>query len=625
MTPVAFIDFETESHCSLKDCGAYRYARDATTHPLLMAWRIGTTGESHLWQRTDKIPDEVYAHIRSGGTVAAWNIEFDRQIWNANWPYVPITVGQSLDVMAMAQAMGLPAGLAACGEALGISSDKQKMADGRALIRKFCVGESAPRQGADWRRFKDYCVQDVAAMVEIYTRLNPLPGSELKNMRLDMHINDNGVPLDTDGIEQAWLRAATVSAELQNRMVEITGYKPTQNVKLCAWLTERGSPCTSLAAGDVVEMLANTRLPDDVREVLKIRQLAAKSSVAKLTKMRAVAINGRAHGVHRYHAATTGRAGGRLIQTQNLPRPTLTQDEIRTQFDKGFKSANLSDISSCIRGMIHANRLVCSDWSNIEGRVAAWAVRENWKVKAFEDFDAGKGPDLYKVAASRIYGCEIADVTKAQRQVGKVSELACQYQGAVGAFQQMAQSYGVDIADDDALEAVQAWREAHPRIVNTWAGLERCATLALTVSGLAFGPFEKVGEHLYMTLPSGRKLCYPYARREIREDKYGRSKLGVTFYGQDTYTRKWGRTHTYGGKLFENFVQATARDILYHTLQKIHAQGHKVIMHVHDEIVVESDTLSLDALNKLLAETPPDWAKGLPLAAEGWCDDRYRK
>lgn len=268
-------------------------------------------------------------------------------------------------------------------------------------------------------------------------------------------------------------------------------------------------------------------------------------------------------------------------------------------------------------------KMVSSDLANIEGRVGAWLAGESWKVQAFKDFDAGKGPDLYIVGAARVLGKDPKDVTPSERQgQGKVPELACLFQGAVGAFHAMAKVYGLDMSDARALEIVKGWRKANPNTVNYWYALERAAVRATETPGLQVEcdklVFRRDGSWLRMRLPSGRFLCYPGVGLEDGK---------LTYMGTNQYSRQWERLHTYGGKLFENACQATARDVMAWNMPEAEKAGFDILMTIHDEIVAETDAtsgLTHETLSRIMSTVPP-WATGLPLAASGWEGQRYRK
>jgi len=626
-----FLDFETASCADLPVVGAYAYAKDPSTKPILLSYRLSESGETRLWTEGHPLPKDLMHAIEFKRTkVAAWNIQFDRWIWNNSvfGEVCKLGIPQCYDVMSQAAVMGLPLSLAKCGDAIGLTEETAKSRRGSLLIKRFCCAPFASRYGDEWDEFKAYCVQDTNVLVTMHQRLDKLTGGELRNLHTDMYVNERGLPIDYPKVLEGLDRAAALNKEAGDRFAVITeGLKPTQVKAIVQWINDIGYTCTSLAKAPLQEMLEDPDLPSTVYEVLTIRRDTAKSSVAKLAKMRDCSVAGRVMGCHQHHAATTGRAGGRLVQTQNLPRPHIQQTAIDQHFAENFENATMADISSCLRGMVSSDRLVCSDWSNIEGRVLPWLAGEQWKLDAFMDFDEGKGEDIYKIAASKLYHWEASEIDPAGRQIGKVVELACGFAGGLGAFSNMASIYGVEVSDDDAQSAISEWRAAHPRVTDLWARLGNRAKLCVQYN-MAMEVNDKLsfrmgGEHLYLRLPNGRELCYPYAKIESVDSNWGKQKA-VTFMGKNTYTQQWGRCSTHGGKLAENVTQATARDILYEAMHKLIIRGHVPVMHVHDEVVIESSRLSLDDLNAMLCE-PPEWANGLPLAAAGWEGARYRK
>ena len=436
-----------------------------------------------------------------------------------------------------------------------------------------------------------------------------------------------------------------------------------------------------LQMGTVEKYLADPAVPEALKELLEVRLQASSTSTKKYqTLINGTSSDGRLRGTLQFNgAARTGRWAGRLFQPQNLPRPTLKQPMI----DAGIEAikAGIADMvtdnvmelaSSAIRGTIIAapytlmslmrrRKLVVADLANIEGRVQAWLANEEWKLQAFRDFDAGIGPDLYKLAYSKSFGVKPEDVTKDQRQVGKVQELALAYAGGVGAFVTFAGAYGIDLdamaakvlplapelvveeADrffewtlrekrslfnltDDAFVACdtlkRVWRYAHPNITDYWKRLQTLVKQALGTRGIEYvdlGLRVKVTKTwLLITLPSGRVACYPAP--QIKDN-------AITYMGIDQFTKKWTRIQTHGGKLFENLVQAIARDVLAHSMPLIEAAGYKIVLTVHDEIIAEtpdSPEFNAEHLSALMS-TLPAWATDMPLAAEGFETYRYRK
>ena len=421
--------------------------------------------------------------------------------------------------------------------------------------------------------------------------------------------------------------------------------------------------------------LNDPALPEVVRELITARLSAGKASVKKYDALQACTCSdGRLRGCLQFMGAVrTGRWTGRLFQPQNLPRGNLSPAEVEegvAALKAGVAPLLYKDVtalvSSCLRAAICApagRKLVVADLSNIEGRVLAWLAGEEWKLEAFRLYDAGKGPDLYKVAYGRAFGIDPADVSKKQRQIGKVMELAMGYQGGVGAFSTFARAYGVDLTEmaqhvrascssaewSAALSAQvrrgggveltpeewaacevikRLWRRAHPAIVRFWSDLEAAARLVLTgIAPVGFAgrvEFRRVASYLVATLPSGRPVCYPAARLPADEDA---GSCAFEYYGQIQATRRWSYIRTYAGKLAENLTQACARDVLASSLPLVEDAGYEVVLSVHDELITEVPDLprySCAELSALMSKCP-QWAPGLPLSAAGFESYRYKK
>ncbi|MGI4846825.1 MAG: hypothetical protein ACRYGK_01615 [Janthinobacterium lividum] len=441
-------------------------------------------------------------------------------------------------------------------------------------------------------------------------------------------------------------------------------------------LAEYGVDLPDMQKATLERRVEDPDLPDGLRTLLAIRLQASTTSTSKYkTLMKSVSRDDRLRGLLQFCGASrTGRWAGRMFQPQNLPRPTLDNDTIDLGVDA--LKADCADLlfenvmqltSSAIRGCIVAPRgkkLVIADLSNIEGRDQAWLANETWKLKAFSDFDAGIGADLYKLAYSKSFGIAPEAVTKDQRQVGKVQELALGYEGGVGAFVTFAAAYGIDL-DQLASQAASAipgavwgqanimldwhrkqgrdpvqslglserawltcesfklaWRDAHQAIASYWKELDAGVRDAIDNPGNTFHcrllKIRRDKSWLRILLPSGRAVCYPSP--QIVDGK-------ITYMGMNQYSRKWCRLQTYGGKIFENVCQAVARDVMAYNMPAIEAAGYQIVLTVHDEIIAEAPDLpefNEDQLSGLLAATPP-WAQGMPLAAAGFQTYRYRK
>jgi len=654
--PVVHCDFETYSEVDLRAAGAYAYAEHASTEILCMAWAIGDQAPQ-LWLPGDPFPPALAERIAAGGHVVAWNAPFERQIWakvavpRLGWP--PLPDDQLYCAAAMAANMGLPRDLATAARALGLPA--QKDAAGHRIMLKLSkprrpsknnpatrwTPESAPE---DFRALYAYCLQDVETERGVHRKLYALSDREREIFLLDQRINDRGVKIDRPLIAAAQRVVDDTLKTLDGNLARVTAgaaAAATQTARLADWVNGRGVMCSGVSAAEIRRMLL-LDLPTDVRAALECRQLAGKSSTAKLEAMLAAAGSGdRIRGSLLYYgAARTGRWSGRLHQPQNYPRGDegvlavldAAVDAIATGM-AGFVEAMVGNpmeaVSTCLRPMMVAadgHDLIAVDFANIEGRVLAWLAGETWKLDAFRAYDAGTGPDLYKVAYSRSLGVPVDTVTKPQRQVGKVIELACGYQGWVGAFQTFAALYGISVADDEAARLAGAWREAHPKVVATWRGLNQAAVRAVLQPGTAhsFGRIAYVasGGWLWCRLPSGRVLAY--CNPSIQPNSRGES--AVWFWGVDSVTKQWVEISGYGGLWTENIVQAISRDLLAEAMLRCEAAGYPLVLTVHDELVAEvpHGFGSVAEMESLAAELPA-WAEGLPVAAAGWRGRRYQK
>lgn len=639
---ILYLDLETFSDVPIAH-GTHRYAERAEV--LLSAFAVDD-GEVEV---VEGWTPRLTALALAADRIVIHNSKFDRTVLAAQG--VELFVHKIQDTMAQARSVGLPGGLGMLCDVLGVPVDKAKDKEGRTFIQLFCKPLPKNRKleratkdthPVEWARFIEYAKLDVAAMREVAKRL-PIwnyQGVEYQLWQLDMKINDRGFQVDVDLARAAITAVSIEQKRLASRMGELTEGEveaASQRDRLLAHILEEyGVELPDMQKGTLERRVADENLPPVVRELLAIRLEASTTSTAKYQALvNATSSDGRLRGALEWcGAARTGRWSGRLFQPQNLPR---TPD----WFDRNEQGATIRAIkcgapdlvytdvmkrcSLAIRGAIVApagKKLVVADLSNIEGRVLAWLAGEDWKVKAFAEFDAGEGDDLYKLAYARSFSIAPGAVTKDQRQIGKVQELALGYQGAVGAFSSMAALYGVNLPEAEVLRIVKAWRAAHRNVVDFWYGLERVAKQAVRTPGVTL-PFGRLklrrdGAWLRIGLPSGRALCYPSPR--IEDD-------ALSYMGVNQYSRKWERIATYGGKLVENVTQAVARDVIADAMPRAERAGFEVVLTVHDELVTEApDDVAFSAagLAAILA-TNPAWADGLPLAAAGFEGPRYGK
>lgn len=653
MKPLS-LDWETRSVADLPKTGLDNYARHPTTDIVCAAWAFDGD-EPQTWLPGQPCPPEIVAHVRADGIVRAWNAAFEIAIWHAvatpkyGWPELKLKQVQC--VMAEAYAMGLPGALENAAAALGIDQQKD-MKGSRVMLQLARPRRIEPDGTPVWwddeaklQTVIEYNKQDVRTEMAAGARMLRLSDDEQALWQLYQRINSRGIPVDLPGIDAGMALVEAERARLDEAMRQVTGnvVAGCTDVKMLTdWLRYRGVQIAGVAKADVLDALSDEGLPDDCRRALQLRQEAAKSSTAKLAAVRTgVSPDGRVRGCIQHHGAHTGRSAGRRVQPLNMPRPTMLKKQEHVEDALAHLDSRdyldmmygppMGVLADCLRGMICApegREFVCADFSNIEGRVLAWLAGEEWKLQAFRDFDAGTGPDIYLLAYSKAFHCTI-DEAKPHRQIGKVMELALGYGGGVGAFQTMAKGYGVQVTDARADELKVAWRQAHPKIVQFWYELEDAAIRALRDGGKQRCrgiTFVKRGSFLWARGPSGRVMCYPYPQIKQVDTPWGAKKDALTYMAVNSVTRKWERVSTYGGSLAENFTQFTARDIQTAAMQRIEAEGHAVVLEVYDEIVVEAPVgaLTVDKLTTLM-RTIPQWAAGLPIAAEGWAGQRYRK
>jgi len=620
------IDFETYSEFDLRVGGVHKYAAHPTTEILCMAWAVDNE-EPQLWLPGHPWPS---AFFEADVEIHAWNAAFERALLPLDLP-----LARWHDTAALAACLALPRSLGECARVLNIS--QQKDTRGKYLIQRLCQ----PYRGERRRdpellaELYDYCLQDVRVEREIARQIEtykPMNATERQVWLLDQQINDRGLKIDTARCEDALVLIDETVDRLKAKAQQISGgvlADVGSRARVMAWAQSHGYTLEGYDKSAVLAALADPKLPAPVAEVLRIRQTLGKASTSKYLAMLNLAGEGdRARGLFWYHGAQTGRWAGRGFQPQNLPRPAFGDTdnciELFRHRDAGLLEALYGDpmaaLSSCLRGMIVADkghRLLVSDFSAIEARVLAWLADEQGPLDVFRD-----GGDIYCHAATGIYGRTITPKDKDERQIGKVAVLALGYGGGVGAFQTMAKAYRVTV-EDEAADAIKVkWRKAHPKIVRFWYGLEEAATNAIRQQGHAFaaGPitFQCKGDFLFAKLPSGRRLAYFHPRIEA-----GR----LTYWATDSRLGgRWGKVETYGGKLAENVTQAVARDLLAEAMLRLENHGYNVVASIHDEIICElpHGVGSLENMEEFMTELP-SWAEGLPMAAEGFECERYRK
>lgn len=665
---VLHIDFETRSAIDLRKAGVYRYAEDESTSIICMSYRFGD-GPVQRWRPGEPWPASVSAHVNPGELpVAAHNAGFERAMWNAKIAgpnSLRLEIEQQDCTMSRALALGLPASLENLGAATAVAVQKDK--DGHRLMLQMCKPRSL--EPLTWwedderiERLQTYCDQDVAAECAVDAVLPKLSVRERRVWELDQRINDRGVLVDLPLVQRALAVVEVASKRADREMWRLTDgavKRCTEVAKIVAWINSRGIKCDSLAKGDIDDLVLTAEMFDDptVMEAVRLRRATARSSTAKYQAMLNTACrDGRVRGSLAYHKAHTGRWAGSGMQPQNFPRvddadavqEALALLGIDQSADACVDNIELmvgppiKVLSKCLRAMVRApdgRKLVGGDFSNIEGRLAAWLAGEEWKLQAFRDFDAGTGPDLYRVMAAEVEGCAIEAVSPTIRQIkGKVPELACQYQGALGAFQKMAytQDPPVRVSDEEALRIVRAWREKNSRIVQAWWDLQDAAIEAVGAPGIVVpvlgGKVQYVVSNgfLFCRLPSARVVAYAQAKLgwSSYEDADGvrHDRRGVQYMGVDSFTKKWSVQNLYGGAQFNHVDQGTARDVLVEGMFEVEEAGYPIVLTVHDENLSEVDEGfgSAEEYARLMTKKKP-WMAGIPLAVKAWEGQRWTK
>lgn len=652
------IDIETRSDKDISKCGVYAYTDTPYFDILLFAYSIdGQPVQVVDTANGEEIPENVLAALADENVVKrAFNCNFERvclsKYLRENYPQYfqsysidEDTVGDFLNPeswhcsMIHARTLGLPSSLAEVGKVLGI--EQQKMTDGKALVKFFCVPYDtidgvpqfhSPTDYPDkWEIFKAYNKRDVEAELEIDRKLLrfPVPDFLWKEFYLDQEINDRGILVDMQLADKAISLDAEAKEELTAEMKRLTGVEnPNSVYQLLDWLETQGYKSDSLGKTQVQELIKTAKEP--VKSVLQMRLQLSKSSVKKYTAMKNTACSdNRARGMFSFYGASrTGRWAGRNVQLQNLPQnhlPDLSEARELVKYGS-FEDIQMlyDDVPDTLSQLIRTAfiprqgmKFIVADFSAIEARVIAWLAGEEWRMKAFAN-----GEDIYCASASKMFGVPVVKHGENGhlRQKGKISELACGFGGSVGAMKAMgADSLG--LSDTELKQIVTDWREASPHITELWWAVDRAVKKAVKektatkTHGLLFS-YE--AGFLFIRLPSGRRLAY--AKPYIGKNKFGGES--VIYMGINAQ-KKWDRLESYGPKFVENCVQGIARDLLMYSMQTL--SQYFIVGHIHDEMIIEcpKDT-KLDEICQQMARTP-DWAKGLLLRADGYECSFYKK
>lgn len=639
------IDIETYSDVDLISCGVYKYSSSPHFEILLIAYSVDDEETVCIDVANGEEPPKEFMEMLFDDTVTkiAFNANFERTCFS-NYYQHSFRPEAWRCTAVQAAMLALPLSLEGVGAVLGL--DKQKMTEGKELIKYFCSPCKATKSNGGrtrnlpkdapekWRQFKTYCIRDVDVEKQIRQRLDkfPIPKREQEIYCLDQRINDRGIMVDRNLVNHAVACDLLYKETATARAYELTGLENPNSVsQLKLWLKEKGLEVDSLAKDTVKDL--SMKAGGDVQEVLKLRLATSKTSVKKYEAIdRSVCAENRVHGLLQFYGANrTGRWAGRLVQIHNLPQNHLPDLELaRALVSEGryeevelFFESTPNVLSELIRTAFVAKpgcRFIISDYSAIEARVLAWLAGEEWRLQVFETH--GK---IYEASASAMFHVPIEEITKTSplRQKGKISELALGYGGAVGALTSMG-ALKMGLTEEELPGLVSTWRSANPHITAFWWAVDEAAITAVRdkkPSKVGRVSFEYKSGILFVTLPSGRKLSYVKPRMML--NKFGRE--GLTYEGIGE-SKKWMRLETYGPKLVENIVQAASRDILAEAMLRLEKEGFDIVCHVHDEVVLEvpDGKSSVEEVNEIMAVNPV-WTEGLPLKAAGFESPFYKK
>lgn len=640
------IDIETYSSVNLQKSGVYRYVEADDFEILLFGYSVNG-GDVMVVDLVsgEKIPKKILDALTDENiTKWAFNAQFERVCLSR---YLGYPFGYYLNPsswkcsMVWSAYMGLPLSLEGVGAVLGL--EKQKLTEGKDLIRYFCVpctptksngGRTRNLPSNDeekWQRFKAYNKRDVETEIQIQQRLIkfPVPEEMWDEYHLDQEINDRGIKVDMDFVKQAIAMDEISHEKLMSAMQQLTELdNPNSVQQMKGWLSENGLETDTLGKKAVVELLKDA--PEHLAEVLKLRQQLAKSSVKKYTAMEnAICADSRARGMFQFYGANrTGRFAGRLVQLQNLPQNHMPDlKEARCIVKSGdYETLEMlyEDIPDTLSQLIRTafvpkdgNKFIVADFSAIEARVLSWLAGEEWRTEVF-----ASGGDIYCASASQMFKVPVEKhgVNGHLRQKGKIAELALGYGGSVGALKAMG-ALEMGLEEEELKPLVNAWRASNPNIVKFWWDVDSVVKKCIKENKSQKTnniEFHCMSGMLFIVLPSGRQLAYVKPR--IGENIFGGES--VTYEGVGG-TKKWERIESYGPKFVENIVQAISRDILMHAMKTLRTCN--IVAHVHDEVIIEADPrMSIDSVCEQMGRVPP-WAKGLLLNADGYECDFYKK
>lgn len=672
---ILHLDDETRSALPLKPAGLFNYAIHPTTEINLLSF-ARDDDEPELWEPGSPIPADVADHIEEGKPVWAHNALFEREIQNHvlvkhGWP--ELRTEQLTCTLALCLAMGLPGKLKHAAPALGLKVEKDRQgeaimlelaqpwgyrADGSPLFWTVedLPADKLPMYFEKRRRLGEYCKQDVRVERAIGKRVFALSEKERRIFQLDADINTRGVGIDVPAVVAAMELVKVEQERLDGEMSKLTGGAVgtcQSSVALTRWLQTQGVSATSVAKAELGDLLEDPELPETARAALELREEGGKSSVGKLKAMLlAVAPDGRARGLLQYHGAHPGRWAGRRIQPHNMPRPrdAITQENINDVLDRLPRrepdlleyvrllyGSPMQMLSDCLRGFIVAapgHSFVGVDFTSIEARGLAWLAGQDDKLERFR-----QGVDAYKYMASQVYGVPVEEVTKPQRQVGKVGELACGYQGGEKAILKFERDNRLHLTREQRIQIRDTFRDSHPRIVRYWHELERAAITATKHAGQqckAGAPGREVTflrrrakdgraeSFLWCRIPGGRVICYPSPEIQKKPTPSG-GEADALFY-KTMQNQRWVLDDTYGGKLSQNVTEGICAELLRDAMIRLTDARYPIVLTIHDEILLEllKRLIDLDHIRQLMTIVP-EWAFALPITASIFVGDRYQK
>lgn len=637
------IDIETYSSVSLTESGVYAYSEAPDFTILLLAYGFDDEEVQVIdLAQGEDVPCVLLEALISDDVIkTAYNANFERTCL-ARYLGKSMPPNQWRCTAVHASMLGLPGNLKGVCEALGLGEEETKSKTGRALIQYFSIPcKSTAKNGQrtrnlpehdleKWQLFKDYCKQDVVAERAIKERLSifPVPSSEQELWELDQKINDSGILIDTQLVDNIIGYDQIYQEKLMEEAKALTGLtNPNSVAQLKNWLRDQGINPTGLTKAKVEELLETTT--GDVNRVLQLRKAMSKTSTKKFEAMKhALCQDNRVRGTLQFYGANrSGRWAGRLLQVHNLPQNKVPDIELARELVKEGDFETLEMLfgetpfifSQLVRTAIIAqHNFIISDFSAIEARVVAWLANEQWVLETFK----GDGK-LYERTASRMFNVPIEKITKGQpeyelRQKGKISTLSCSYGGSVGALTSMG-ALKMGLVEEELSDIVHAWRQANPNIVRLWYDTEKAVKDALDTGWqvpITKGVSAEVEQGtLFIALPSGRRLAY--AEVDIEDNQ-------ITYMGIDQQSKKWTKVRTYGAKLVENITQAIARDCLAEAMKRLDQAGYGIALHVHDEVVIDTDKDAMADITEMMSKDI-NWAPGLPLRGDTYQTKFYKK